>query len=442
MSYPRIVVDPPGPKAREIIELDAKYASSSTAHLYPAVLESAQDCIVRDVDGNEFIDFNSAGGIMNVGHNHPKVLMAIKEQLGKAIHYGYGSAFYEILPRLSEALNTLVPRENQIRFFYSNSGSEAIEAGMKVATWHTRGQTFLGLTGSTHGRTLGALSLSSANPRHRRYFPSLVRTITVPYPNCYHCRHSQDAADCGCLCFEALENHFTKDVPREDVAALVLEPIQGEGCIIPPESFFKRLHKLIKQEKILLIADEMLTGIGRTGRWFGIDNWGLIPEILCINGSLASGLPLGVTAARADLMDWEPDSHASTMGGNPLACAAAIAVLEIIRSEHLLENATNQGRYMLRRLQEFVGNYPILGEARGKGLLIGLEIVKNKDSSICSDPESARQIILKCWRRGVLCQSVGESTIRFCPPLSISQSLIDSGLEVLEKAIHEVTSQG
>jgi len=221
------------------------------------------------------------------------------------------------------------------------------------------------------------------------------------------------------------------------MAALALEPIQGEGCIVPPETFFKHLRKLTDEHDILLLADEVLTGIGRTGRWFALDNWDVIPDIICVDGSLSSGLPLGATVARADVMDWEPGSHISALGGNPLACASALAVLEVIREEHLLENAMKQGRYVLRRLQEFVEKYPILGEARGKGLLIGLEVVEDKETK-APNPEGARQIALKSWRRGVLCQTSGMSTISFCPPLTISQPLIDAGLEVVEAAIHEV----
>jgi len=240
---------------------------------------------------------------------------------------------------------------------------------------------------------------------------------------------------------DTLENHFKTDVSKEDVAALALEPVQGEGCIVPPEVFFKRLQRLIRDYGILLLADEALTGIGRTGRWFALDNWEVAPDILCIDGSLSSGIPLGVTAAHTDVMDWEPGSHVSTLGGNPLACAAALAVLDIIREEHLLENATKQGRYLIRRLQESVEKYSIIGEARGRGLLIGLEIVKDKESKE-PYPEGARQIVLKSWRRGVLCQTVGQSTVRFCPPLTISQQLIDAGLEVMEAAIHEVATEG
>jgi 4-aminobutyrate aminotransferase len=229
---------------------------------------------------------------------------------------------------------------------------------------------------------------------------------------------------------------LVNSVPIEDVAAIALEPIQGEGCVVPPEAFFKRLEKMVRELGILLIADETITGIGRTGRWFGLDNWEITPDITCMNGSLSSGLPLGVTVAKKDIMDWEPDSHDCTLGGNPLACASALAVLDIVRTEHLLENAITQGRYLLQRLKEMTEKYPLLGEVRGKGLLIGLEVVKDKKEP---DYVAAKDIVTRSWQRGILTKLVGRSTIRLSPPLSISQPLIDSALEILEGAIHETS---
>jgi 4-aminobutyrate aminotransferase len=436
MSHPRIVVSPPGPRAREVIRLDSQHSSPSTSHPYPFVFDSALDCIVKDVDGNEFIDFDSGGGVANVGHNHRKVLAAVRDQLDKAIyHHGYGNAFNELFPRLSEALNTIMPGRDR-RFFYSSSESEAFEAGMKVAAWHTRGHTFLGFLGSNHGTTLGALSLSGQIPEQRRHFPSLARVVSSPYPYCYRCAHREEPGDCNCFCLDVLESHLARDTPREEVAALTLEPIQANGCIVPPDSFYTRLRRLTKEHELLLLADEAFTGVGRTGRWLGLDNWEISPDIICVSGSLSSGIPLGVTGARSQVMDWDPGSHASTLGGNPLACAAALAGLDVIREEHLLENAVKQGRYMLRRLQELTDKYQFLGDARGKGLLIGLEVVKSQETRE-PDVEAAREMALKCWKRGLLLRRVGASTIRFCPPLTISQDLVDAGMEVLEATIHE-----
>jgi 4-aminobutyrate aminotransferase len=438
MSLPRIVVTPPGPKSRALTQTSSDYMSPSISHDYPAVFESAENCKVKDVDGNEFIDFTAAGGVMNIGHNHPRVLNAIKQQADKAVNYGLDIAYYELIPQLSNALKGILPGGGEKRFFYSTSGSEAVEAALKTAAWHTRGQTFFSFLGSMHGRTLGALSISSANPIHKKHFPSLLRTVNISYPYCYRCPLGQDASNCHCTCLDFLENSLAKSVPIEDVAAIALEPIQGEGCVVPPEAFFKRLQKLVRELGILLIADETLTGIGRTGRWLGLDNWEVTPDITCINGSLSSGLPLGVTVAQENVMDWEPDSHDCTLGGNPLACASALAVLDVIRSEHLLENAVTQGRYLLQRLREIAGKYPSIGEVRGKGLLIGLEIVKDTKES---NHAVAKDIVTRSWQRGILTQLVGESTVRLSPPLSISQPLIYSALEILEGVFHETSIQ-
>lgn len=436
--YPNIIVVPPGPKARNIIKADALLLSPSTQHLCPLVVDSAKGCILKDVDGNEFIDFSSASGIVNVGYNHPHVIEASKAQIDKALHYGYGTVYYEEIIRLSEVLTRITPGEGEKRICYSNSGSEAIETGMKVAAWHTRGQTFFSFIGASHGRTLGALSLSCANIVHKRYFPASVRVVHIPFPYCYRCPFKQTYSECDSLCINVLEDHLKLDVPAEEVAALAIEPIQGEGCIIPPQNFFKRLGKLIREYDLLLIDDEVLTGLGRTGRWFAIENWEITPDIICLGGSLSSGLPIGVTVAKKDVMDWEPDSHASTLGGNPVSCAAASATIEVIYEEHLLENAVKQGAYLLRCLQELAVKYPILGDVRGKGLLLGVEIVRDPKTR---EPytEGARQIALKSLRRGVLLQVLGASTMRLCPPLNISQNLIDASLNVLETAISEVS---
>jgi 4-aminobutyrate aminotransferase len=278
--------------------------------------------------------------------------------------------------------------------------------------------------------------LSGQIPEQRRHFPSLARVVSSPYPYCYRCAHREEPGDCNCFCLDALESHLARDTPREEVAALTLEPIQANGCIVPPDSFYTRLRRLTKEHELLLLADEAFTGVGRTGRWLGLDNWEISPDIICVSGSLSSGIPLGVTGARSQVMDWDPGSHASTLGGNPLACAAALAGLDVIREEHLLENAVKQGRYMLRRLQELTDKYQFLGDARGKGLLIGLEVMKSQETRE-PDVEAAREMALKCWKRGLLLRRVGASTIRFCPPLTISQDLVDAGMEVLEAVIHE-----
>jgi 4-aminobutyrate aminotransferase len=404
------------------------------------VAEATDGCIVRDVDGNEFIDFCSCLGVMNIGHNHPRVLEAVKSQVVKALHYGYDLSYYEVAVRLSEALVAISPVLGEKRVCYGNSGSEAVEAGMKAAAWHTRGHTFLAFLGSSHGRTIGASSLSSASIVHKRYLPTLVRVARAPFPYCYRCSLGQTYPECGFLCVNVLDDYLRFDIPAEDVAALVFEPVQGEGCVVPPEGFFKRLSRLAREYGLLLLDDEVLTGMGRTGRWFAVENWGISPDIVCVGGSLSSGLPIGAMVSREDVMDWEPGSHASTMGGNPVACAAALATIGVMREEHLLENAVRQGSYIIRRLRELAAKYTILGDVRGIGLLIGVEIIRDPKTRI-PYPEGARQIVLKSWRHGVMLQVSGSSTIRLCPPLIISRELVDSSLEVIEAAVSEVEAE-
>jgi len=437
--YPRILVTPPGPRAREIVRFDAQFLSQATKHLYPLVVDSARGCIIKDVDGNEFIDFNSASGVASTGHNHPKIVEAIKAQLEKAAGFGYSSAYSENIVRLSEVLTKISPGRGEKSVCYCSSGSEAVEAGMKAAAWHTRGSAFLCFMGASHGRTLGALSLSSSNYIHKRYFPRIAHVIRLPYPYCYRCPFGQQQPDCDYLCIGIIEDYFKKDVPPEEVACIAVEPIEGEGCIVPPSGFFEKLARLAKSHGLLLLDDEVLAGVGRTGRWFAIENWDVSPDLLCTGGSLTSVLPSGALVGRADVMDWEPDTHSSSLGGNPLASVAGIATIETIREEHLLENAAKQGNYIIHRLQEFAEKHPIIGDVRGKGLLLGMEIVK-ESSTREPDHEAARQILLKSWRRGVLLQMVGESTLRMCPPLIIGRELIDSSLDILESAVAETAS--
>ncbi len=439
-TYPRIMMIPPGPKAREIIRMDAQLLSQATRHLYPLVVDSAKGCIVTDVDGNEFIDFSSASGVANTGHNHPRILDAVKAQLDKALGLGYGAGYREDVVRISDALARITPGEKEKVICYCTSGSEAVEAGIKAAAWHTRGDVFFSFTGAFHGRTLGALSLSSSNSVHKRYFPAATRVVKFTYPYCFRCPLGQEYPNCNCCCIDAVEDCLKRDVPPEEVACMVVEPIQGEGCIVPPPDFFEKLMRLARKHGLLLLDDEVLAGIGRTGRWFAIENWKVSPDLISVGGSLSSGLPIGAVIGRQDVMDWEPDTHSSSLGGNPLACVSAMATIETIREEHLLENAVKEGNHILNRLQETAEKHPIVGDVRGKGLLIGVEIVK--DSKLREpDYEAARQIMLKCWRRGILIQTVGESTLRLCPPLVIDRDLVDTTLDILESTIHEKSSE-
>lgn len=326
MSYPKIITVPPGPKAKKVVSRDGAIISPSFGRAYPLVISSAEGCIIMDVDGNEYIDMNSGLACMNVGHKHPKVIAAIKAQADRFLHYSYTDFFYENVVDLSETLEPIVPGNFKKKFFYGNSGAEANEAAIKLSRWHTKRQGVIAYIGSFHGRTMGAVSLTASKPAQRRYFAPFVPGVEhVPYPYCYRCPFHLECPECGYYCVNYIDEYlFRKYVPPEDVAVVVAEAVQGEGGYVPaPKGYFKELKKLLDQYGILLSLDEVQSGMGRTGKWFAIDHYGVAPDILCIAKAIASGLPLGVCASRADLMDWTPGSHASTFGGNPVSCAAA-----------------------------------------------------------------------------------------------------------------------
>jgi 4-aminobutyrate aminotransferase len=439
-NYPKVVVRPPGPKARALVKRDSVLISPSYIRYYPLVVDSGNNCIVKDVDGNEYIDFNSGIACLNVGHNHPKVVKAIKGQCDKFLHYSNTDFYYPQSINLAEKLFEITPGSFQKRVYFGNSGTEAVEAALKLSKWHTRRHQFLAFIGAFHGRTLGSVSLTGSKPIQRRhYFPMLPGVTHVPYPYCYRCPFNLTFPECNYKCLDFIDEQILqKYVPPEEVAGIVFEPIQGEGgYIVPPPEYFQRLKKLADKYGLLLIADEVQSGMGRTGRWFAIEHWKIEPDIICIAKALASGLPLSAIVARARLMDWESGSHASTFGGNPVACASALMVLEVIKEEKLLENAVKQGSYIMKWLEDLKEEREIVGDVRGKGLMIGVEFVEDKETKK-SGVDQAREVMLRCWRRGVATVTCGVSTLRLIPPLTITRELVDASLEIIGDAVKEV----
>ena len=431
---------PPGPRARALLKRDEAVISPSYARFYQLVVESGRGCIVRDVDGNEFIDFNSGLACLNVGHSHPRVVEAIKRQAEKFLHYSHTDFYYEQAINLAEGLFDKVPGDFEKKFYYGNSGAESVEAAIKLSRWHTRRQKLIAFIGSFHGRTMGAVSLTASKPVQRQYFSPLLPEVEhVPYPYCYRCPFKLEYPDCSLWCVDYIDEYlFHKYVPPDEVAAFIIEPIQGEGgYVVPPPDYFRRLKKLADENGILLAVDEVQSGVGRTGRWFAIEHWGVEPDVLCIAKAIASGLPLGITAARAELMDWVPGSHASTFGGNPVSCAAANAVLDVIEEERLLENAQKQGAYIMERMAELGESSEMVGDVRGKGLMIGVELVRDKETKEPAKKEVG-EIIMRCFKQGLAVISCGVSTIRVAPPLIITRELVDSSLEILERTIRDV----
>jgi 4-aminobutyrate aminotransferase len=395
------------------------------------------------VDGNEYIDLNAGIACLNVGHNHLKVVSAIKNQCDRFLHYSNTDFYYDVVINLAEKLSEITPGVSEKKTYFGNSGTEAIEAAAKLAKWHTRKQLFIAFTSAFHGRTIGSLSFTASKPAQRRHFFPLMPGVThVPYGYCYRCPFKMTYPECDYWCVDFIDEFvLQKNAPPEDVAALIFEPIQGEGgYVVPPPEYFQRLKKLADKYGLLTIADEVQSGIGRTGKWFAIEHWDIEPDIICSAKALASGLPIGAATASAKVMDWSAGSHASTFGGNPLSCAAALAVIDIIKEEKLLENANKQGVYALKRLSEFKQENPLVGDVRGKGLMIGVELVEDKDSKKPA-VEKAREVILRSWKRGVAIVTCGASTLRLSPPLTIQREMLDTALDIVEDTINEVESE-
>ena len=442
-AYPKIVVSPPGPKAREMVKRDESLVSPSYARFYPLVIDSGKGCIVKDVDGNEFIDFNSGLVCLNVGHSHPKVVAAIKKQCDRFLHYSNTDFYYDEVIDLAGKLAEITPGDFKKKVYFGNSGAEAIEAAVKLAKWHSRRQLFIAFISAFHGRTIGALSFTASKPTQRRYFFPLMPGVThVPYPHCYRCPFKLAYPECHYWCVDFIDEYvLQKYVPPEDTAAILYEPIQGEGgYVVPPPEYPKRLKKLADKYGLLFIDDEVQAGMGRTGKWFAIEHWDVEPDIICSAKGLASGMPLGAIVANAKVMDWAGGSHASTFGGNPLSCAAALAVIDTIKEEKLLENAAKQGAYIMKRLEELKARSEIVGDVRGKGLMIGLEIVEDKKSKKPA-PEKVKEIMMRSWKRGVAVITCGTSTIRIAPPLVITRELVDSALDIIEDTVKEVEKE-
>jgi len=395
---------------------------------------------VVDVDGNEFIDMNAGLAVCSVGHSHPKVVKAIKDQAEKFIHYSYTGFFYDGYVNLGEKLHDLVPGSHRKKFFYGNSGAESVEAAMKVARWHTGRQGYIAYIGSFHGRTMGAVSLTASKPYQRARFAPLIPGVEhIFYPYCYRCPFNLECPSCGYACVDYIDEYlFHRYVPPEEVTMLIAETIQGEGgYVVPPDGYFKRLKKLLDEYGILFASDEVQAGMGRTGKWFGIEHYDVVPDIVCMAKGIAAGMPLGVMASRADIQDWKPGSHASTFGGNPVSCAAALAVLDVIESENLLENARKQGKHIKDRLDEMKEEHPMIGDVRGKGLMVGVELVKDKTTKEPAQKET-KEVMMECFRSGLAIVNCGVSVIRWMPPLIVTRGLVDSALEIFEDSLTKI----
>lgn len=434
----------PGPKAQTIIAADDRYISPSYTRSYPMVIKRGRGTRVEDVDGNEFLDFSAGIAVVSTGHCHPEVVAAIQHQAGEFIHMSGTDFYYEGMVTLAERLSAIAPMPGPHKFYYGNSGAEAVECALKLARYHTGRQNIIAFLGAFHGRTMGALSLTASKPQQRHRFAPLVPGVThVPFPYAYRgC--SGDGAEAIDLfamgCARYIEEKIFKTILHpQEVAAIFVESIQGEGgYVVAPTIFMQELRDICDRHGILLIADEVQSGVGRTGKWWAIEHTGVKPDIVCIAKGIASGMPLGICMAKSHIMDWKPGSHASTFGGNPVSIAAALATLNIIEREGLA-NATNLGSQMFARMQTWKTKHPIVGDVRGRGLMIGVEIVKDQHTR-----EPAREwrdrIVDLAFERGVLFLGCGETTIRLAPPLIVKPEEATIALDVLETCIAQVHS--
>lgn len=426
-----------GPLAQALISRDEQVMSPSLPRSYPLVIDHAHGAEVWDVDGKRYIDFMTGIAVASTGHSHPEVVAAIKDQAEKFLHICAADFYYQVAVDLAEKLNMIAPFEEDAQAFFTNSGAEAVEAAIKLARYTTGRQHFIAFFGAFHGRTLGALSLTASKHLQKEgFFPLMPGVTHVPYPDPYHPILAMgDRTDYGEVVVDYIENMvLSKRVSPEDVAGVFVEPILGEGgYVVPPPGFFPALRRLCDKYGILLIADEVQSGVGRTGKWWGIQHFGVEPDIVTCAKGIASGMPLGALIARKSLMTWEPGSHGSTFGGNPVSCAAALATLRLIENG-LMQNAATMGEYLLDALRKMQAHHPLIGDVRGKGLMIGIEIVPPEGSTL-SAHDIRDALVNHAFEHGLLLLGAGDSVLRLMPPLMIDPTTTEEALDLLETSL-------
>lgn len=437
MTAPDIKTALPGPKAKAIIDRDAKFVSPSYTRDYPFVIARGEGAVVEDVDGNRFLDCAAGIAVNSTGVSHPDVVKAITEQAQKFIHMSGTDFYYEPQVRLAEELASLVPIDGAVRAFFGNSGTEATEAALKLARYHTKRQNIIAFLGAFHGRSLGSLSLTASKAVQRRGFgPFMPGVYHGLYPDPYRFNGSADACAEASLSF-IRDQLFVHLVSPDEVAAIVVEPIQGEGgYIVPPKAFLQGLREMATEHGIVLVVDEVQSGMGRTGRMFASEHFDLKADVVNIAKGIASGLPLGVTCAKADIMAWPPGAHASTFGGNPVSCAAANATITLLK-EQLIANAATVGEHLMTGLREMQNKHALIGDIRGKGLMIGIELVKDRTTKERAVDQRGA-LVQAMFRRGVLVLGAGRNAVRLAPPLVLSKDQADSVLHVMDAALTEI----
>jgi 4-aminobutyrate aminotransferase len=437
---PEIKTELPGPRGREIVEADAQWVTPSYPRpAYKLVAERASGVWVEDVDGNTFLDCNAGVAVCSTGHCHPEVVAAIQDQAARLIHMCGTDFYYRHMPELARKLDEIVPVPSPTKTHFANSGTEAVECALKLAMYATGRQKFIAFFNSFHGRTLGSLSLTSSKVAQRRGFKRSVLDVThVPYPNTF--RHpftgeQSDGETVSRAVLDWIENRlFLTTTPPEEVAGIVVEAVQGEGGYIPaPKEFLHGLRRICDEHGILLIVDEVQSGMGRTGKMFACEHYDLKPDIITLAKGIASGVPMGACVARADLMDWKPGAHASTFGGNPVALAAALKTIEILERE-LVANSAEVGAYLQEGLRKLMSKYDCIGDVRGFGMMIGVEFVNDRASREPA-PELRDRVEVECYNRGLIVLGCGHNAIRWSPPLILTRENVDVALEIFDESI-------
>lgn len=437
-KQPKIRTPLPGPIARKLVQKDSLLMSPSYTRSYPLVVKRGRGVWIEDVDGNLFLDFTAGIAVTSTGHCHPNIVKAIQKQAGELIHMSGTDFYYKAQTDLAEKLARLAPGKFKKKVFFTNSGTESVEAAFKLARYKTKRERMISFFGAFHGRTFGSLSLTGSKIRQREKFGSLVPGVThVGYGYCYRCPYHLTYPECKIDCVSYIEHTlFKRTVPPSEVAAIIVEPVQGEGgYVVPPPGYHEALRALTRKYGILLIADEVQSGMGRTGKMFAIEHWKVEPDIITVAKGIASGMPLGAMIARADIMDWEPGAHANTFGGNPLACVAALETIKLLEKS-LMKNAQVVGDHLKSGLKELSRKYPAIGDVRGLGLMCAIEMVEDRRTRKPA-PALRDRIIDRAFHRGLLLLGCGESSIRFSPGLVVTKAEVDTALQILEASLSD-----
>jgi len=441
MTAPDIKTPLPGPKAKALIDRDARAVSPSYTRPYPLAMARGEGIVVEDVDGNRFLDFAAGIAVSSTGHSHPDVVKAIVDQAHKFLHMSGTDFYYEPQVHLAEVMGEIAPIAGPVRSFFGNSGTEAVEAALKLARYKSGRQYTIAFFGAFHGRTMGALAATASKATQRRGFGPLTPGVYhAPYADCYRCPLRLQPDTCQAECLGFIEDQILLHlVAPDEVAAILLEPIQGEGgYLVPPRQFIDRLKAIAGRHGMFLIVDEVQSGMGRTGKMFASEHFGLEADIVTVAKGIASGMPLGICAAKADIMSWPPGTHASTFGGNPVSCAAALVTIDLLRRS-LTANAATVGARLMDGLRDLAAKHPLIGDVRGKGLMIGLELVKDRQTKERA-PDERDAVVQAMFRRGVLLLGAGKNAIRFCPPLVVTKAQVDDVIRLLDEALEEVAA--